>query len=57
METPATGKGRRWNGGCTRLREGFITTHQGRIDAGDEEAEARTNDEGDGDHHEAAKTT
>jgi hypothetical protein len=39
------------------LREGFITTHQGRIDAGDEEAEARTNDEGDGDHHEAAKTT
>jgi hypothetical protein len=57
METPAAVKGWEWNGGCRRLRVGFITTHQGRIDAGDEEAEARTNFEDDGDHHEAAKTT
>jgi hypothetical protein len=36
---------------------GFIATHQGRIDVGDEEAEARTIFKDDGNHHEAAKTT
>jgi hypothetical protein len=35
----------------------FITTHQGGIDAGDEEAEARLGNKDDGDGQQAAETT